>query len=85
MKSSHATLQSLLAAPISAARVIGQPENIQIITLPSASDIITTSQPDGAGRLWQVVPSVGNQEVAIIAVADPSEFIHSGKSEMGGK
>ncbi|XP_025098568.1 calcium-responsive transcription factor-like isoform X1 [Pomacea canaliculata] len=85
VRASHATLQSLLAAPISAARVITQPETIQVITLPTSSELITTSQPDGAGRVWQVVPSVGNPEFAtIIAVADPSELIHATKGDIAG-
>ncbi|KAK7480199.1 hypothetical protein BaRGS_00028584 [Batillaria attramentaria] len=84
IRATHATLQSLLAAPISAARVITQPETIQVITLPTTSDLITTSQPDGAGRVWQVVPSIGNPEIAtIIAVADPSELIQATKTDLG--
>ncbi|XP_076445507.1 calcium-responsive transcription factor-like [Babylonia areolata] len=81
----HTTLQSLLAAPVSAARVVpSQEQTIQVITLPTASDLITTSQPDGAGRVWQVVPSIGNGEMAtIIAVADPSELIQATKTDIG--
>jgi hypothetical protein len=82
VRATHATLQSLLAAPISAARVIpSQEQTIQVITLPTTSDLITTSQPDGAGRVWQVVPSIGNPDIAtIIAVADPSELINGTKN-----
>ena len=86
VRSTHATLQSLLAAPVSAARVIPQQEQtIQVITLPASSNLITTSQPDGAGQVWQVVPNIGNPEIAtIIAVADPSELIQATKTDIGG-
>ena len=85
MRATHATLQSLLAAPVSAARVIPhQEQTIQVITLPGSSNLLTTSQPDGAGQVWQVVPNIGNPEIAIIAVADPSELIQATKADLGG-
>ena len=86
VRATHATLQSLLAAPVSATRVIPQQEQtIQVITLPASSNLITTSQPDGAGQVWQVVPNIGNPEIAtIIAVADPSELIQATKTDIGG-
>ena len=87
VRATHATLQSLLAAPVSATRVIPQQEQtIQVITLPASSNLITTSQPDGAGQVWQVVPNIGNPEIAtIIAVADPSELIQATKTDIGGE
>ncbi|KAK7108703.1 calcium-responsive transcription factor-like [Littorina saxatilis] len=88
VRATHTTLQSLLAAPISTTRLLPHqldPEQtIQVITLPSNSNLITTSQPDGAGRIWQVVPHMGSPDMAtIIAVADPAELMHTSKSELG--
>ena len=76
VRTDHATLQSLLAAPITTPQILTNPETIQIITVPTASDLITTSQPDGAGKVWQVIPNISNPEIAtIIAVNDPSELL----------
>ncbi|XP_071113137.1 calcium-responsive transcription factor-like [Haliotis cracherodii] len=76
VRTDNATLQSLLAAPITTPQILANPDTIQIITVPTAADLITTSQPDGAGKVWQVIPNINNPEIAtIIAVSDPSELL----------
>ncbi|XP_041352551.1 calcium-responsive transcription factor-like [Gigantopelta aegis] len=61
-------LQCLLAAPISAPQIVGNPDAIQVITMPAPSD--------GIARIWQVIPNPDNPEIAaLIAVNNAGEYV----------
>lgn len=65
---SSATLQSLLTAPLNNPTYVTHGDNMQIITLSDPASMLSAG---GAGRLWQVVPSATNPEIAtIIAVTE---------------
>lgn len=61
------TLQSLLAAPVTN-------NQIQIITVASPSELLSSNQVDGIDKVWQVVPSSVNPEVATIIAVNANDF-----------
>ncbi|XP_036369822.1 calcium-responsive transcription factor-like isoform X1 [Octopus sinensis] len=62
------TLQSLLATPVTN----GQ---LQIITVTSpAQELLNSTQSDGGEKVWQVVPSSVNPEIATIIAVNTNNF-----------
>ncbi|XP_005110820.1 calcium-responsive transcription factor [Aplysia californica] len=90
IRANHATLQSLLSTPISGTQVFAQQDGIQVITLPTATDVVGLGG-ENSSRLVQVFPSnedltslgVGAKYIGLIAIPNTG-LVAQTKTDMGG-
>ncbi|BFZ24855.1 hypothetical protein BsWGS_27894 [Bradybaena similaris] len=88
IRANHTTLESLLSTPVSGSQVFAQSDGIQVITLPTTSELISIGGAV-AERLLHVVPagtdlsSLATKCIGFIAIANPG-VLSQGKTEITG-